>query len=369
MGKLTVRLGIQQRVLPSYRVPFFDCLAEEFIAGLGIFAGAARRDEALGIGAVPQKAQFTRGQNIHTFKGHFYLCWQLGLLTWLRRFQPQVLIMEANPRYPFSYFAQRWMREREKPLIGWGLGSPYPTGSLADQRLRLRRWFVKRFDALITYSQQGAQEYANIGFPAEKVFVAPNAVAPKPVNPAPARPPKFRFDRPFVLYVGRLQPRKRVEDLIRACPLLPEELRPQLWIVGDGPYRYALEELATGVYPETRFCGAMHDKELEDAFAQADLFVLPGTGGLAVQQAMSFALPVVVGEADGTQSELVRAENGWRVPGGDVRALADTLKDALADVVRLRQKGLASYRIVKEEVNLENMVAAFNQAVRSVWRG
>ena len=41
-------------------------------------------------------------------------------------------------------------------------------------------------------------------------------------------------------------------------------------------------------------------------FAGADLFVLPGTGGLAVQEAMSYALPVIVAKGDGTQEDLVR---------------------------------------------------------------
>ena len=66
-----------------------------------------------------------------------------------------------------------------------------------------------------------------------------------------------------------------------------------------------------GITPQHEFPGAKHGQELEPYFAAADLFVLPGTGGLAVQQAMAHALPVLVGEADGTQSNLVRPANGW----------------------------------------------------------
>jgi glycosyltransferase involved in cell wall biosynthesis len=96
------------------------------------------------------------------------------------------------------------------------------------------------------------------------------------------------------------------------------------------------------------------------------LFVLPGTGGLAVQQAMAHTLPVVVGEADGTQAELVREENGWLVEEMSVETLTNTLTVALQDVKRLRQMGLASYRIVAEEINLERMVDTFTEAVKSV---
>jgi glycosyltransferase involved in cell wall biosynthesis len=139
--------------------------------------------------------------------------------------------------------------------------------------------------------------------------------------------------------------------------------------VGEGPARPDLENLAKQVYPQARFFGATYGSELETLFSAADLFVLPGTGGLAVQQAMSFGLPVIVAEADGTQADLVRPENGWSVPPGDLEALISAINQALEDVARLRRMGQASYRIVAEEINLENMLKAFEQAIQLVWEG
>ncbi len=97
--------------------------------------------------------------------------------------------------------------------------------------------------------------------------------------------------------------------------------------------------------------------------AEADLFVLPGTGGLAVQEAMSYGLPVIVAQGDGTQDDLVRKANGWQIPPDDFDALLSTMKDALSDVARLRKMGEESYRIVKEEINIEKMVETFVQAL------
>ncbi len=92
---------------------------------------------------------------------------------------------------------------------------------------------------------------------------------------------------------------------------------------------------------------------------------MQGTGGLAVQQAMAHALPVIVAEGDGTQDDLVRLENGWRVPPGDGNALVETLREALSDAPRLRRMGRESFRIVAEEANIEHMVSAFIQAVNA----
>ena len=149
-----------------------------------------------------------------------------------------------------------------------------------------------------------------------------------------------------MLFVGRLQARKRIDALLRACAALPEGIHPRLWIVGDGPERQPLEALAAEIYPLAEFLGEKHDADLAPFYHGADLFVLPGTGGLAVQQAMSCGLPVMVAEADGTQADLVRAENGWLLPAGDDDALVRQLSAALSDPARLRRMGLASYRIV-----------------------
>jgi glycosyltransferase involved in cell wall biosynthesis len=222
---------------------------------------------------------------------------------------------------------------------------------------------LNQFDALLTYSRRGANEYAALGFPADKIFVAPNAAAPRPSSPLPSRPPAFT-GKPSILFVGRLQARKRVDDLLRACAALPESLQPRLVIVGDGPERALLQALARTVYPSAEFPGAKHGAELAPYFLAADLFVLPGTGGLAVQEAMSYGLPVIMGAGDGTNNDLVRAGNGWQLQGPD--ALAAVLREALSYASRLRAMGAESYRIVAEEINLEKMVGVFVEAVKRV---
>jgi glycosyltransferase involved in cell wall biosynthesis len=75
---------------------------------------------------------------------------------------------------------------------------------------------------------------------------------------------------------------------------------------------------------------------------------------------------VIVAQGDGTQDDLVRRENGWQIPPGDFGALLSIIKEALSDVGRLRRMGEESYRIVKEEINIEKMVDVFVQALKSV---
>ncbi len=355
------RIGLQQRVLPSYRVPFFDALAGACQGGLSVFAGEPRPQEMIETSQRLQKAGYFRARNRHLFTGPFYLCWQAGFLDWLRTWQPQALVVEANPRYLRTPAAVRWMHARQHPVIGWGLGAPTATGRLAGPRRAARRAFLGQFDALLVYSHQGYDEYGACGFDPRRIFIAPNAAVPKPLFLPSERP---LLDGPAtLLFVGRLQARKRVDLLLRACAALPPQIQPHLLLVGDGPARQDLEALARQVFPAAHFLGGVYGDDLDALFQQSDLFVLPGTGGLAVQQAMSFGLPVMVAGGDGTQSDLVGPANGWSLPAGSLESLALALKEALADLPRLRRMGRESYRIVAEEVNIERMVQVFGQAI------
>lgn len=359
MIRFSGRLAVQQRVLPNYRAPFFDLLASACDGGMGLFTGLPRKIEGITTTNQLQIANYRLGRNIHLFNGPLYLCYQRGLINWLREWNPNALVMEANPRYLSTPSAIRWMHRRGRLVIGWGLGSPPVHGYLKVRRAS----FINQFDAMIAYSQRGAEEYAALGFPRDQIFVAHNSVSPPPSTPLPLRHATFNL-QPVILFVGRLQARKRLDLLLRACAL--SDSHPRLVIVGDGPERAALESLAKEIYPEAQFVGAKHGAQLKPYFAAADLFVLPGTGGLAVQEAMSYGLPVIVAQGDGTQDDLVRKENGWQIPPGDFDALLSTMKDALSDGARLRWMGEESYRIVKEEINIEKMVETFVRALNSV---
>jgi glycosyltransferase involved in cell wall biosynthesis len=359
------RLGLQQRVLPSYRVPFFDLLAGACSGGVGVFAGPPREGEGITPGELHVARQFA-AKNLHLLAGPFYLCWQRGFVRWLHEWNPDTLIVEANARYVATSAAVRWMHTRGRKVIGWGLGEPPLAGAFAGLRQTRRHRFISQFDGLIAYSKRGAEEYAALGFPRERIFMAPNAAVARPSEPPAQR--SEAVDRPTVLFVGRLQKRKRVDSLLRACAQMPNP-QPRLIIVGDGPERDYFETVAKGVYPDAEFQGAKHGNELKPYFAEADLFVLPGTGGLAIQEAMASGLPVIVAKGDGTQDDLVRPGNGWQVPAEDEGALIAAMRAALSDMRRLRKMGEESYQIVAEEINIEKMVDVFVEAANRIASG
>ena len=355
------KVGVQQRVLPTYRVAFFDRLGQACSGGLSVFAGEPRPAESIQTGAQPTRATLVPAANLHLLSGRMYTCLQLGLLRWLRDCEPDVLVLEANLRNALNPLAIRWMHRRQRPVIGWGLGVSPARGVL---RRGLQGAILGSLDAIIAYSTVGAESYVRAGVPEGRVHVAVNAVACAPPRPVKREPIAGRSPR--VLFVGRLQARKRLDLLLRACAAT--RVDPELWIVGEGPERATLEALAQQVFPAARFLGPLEGQALVRVFAETDVLVLPGTGGLAVQEAMAHGLPVVVAEGDGTQRDLVRADNGWLVPAGDLAALRDVLDVALSDPVRLRRMGAESQRIVAQEINIDAMVRVFVRVLQRAAR-
>jgi glycogen synthase len=108
---------------------------------------------------------------------------------------------------------------------------------------------------------------------------------------------------PVIAFLGRLVTTKGVHVLLQAAKLLRGRNRPfELLIIGDGPERLALEQLArdSQVGGQTRFVGRLRDEQLESALLKACAVVVPSLGGevfgLVVLENMLRALPVVASD-------------------------------------------------------------------------
>ncbi|MEV4174880.1 glycosyltransferase [Nonomuraea sp. NPDC049709] len=141
-------------------------------------------------------------------------------------------------------------------------------------------------------------------------------------------------DRPTALFVGRLDEEKRLDELIRALPLVLNETDAQVALVGKGNQRGELERLAKriGVSERVFLLGFVPDENMPQAFAAADVFAMPGVAELqsiATLEAMASGLPVVAANAMALP-HLVD-NNGYLYEPGDVVGLARHLTTILTD--------------------------------------
>ncbi|MFD1148902.1 glycosyltransferase [Saccharothrix hoggarensis] len=162
------------------------------------------------------------------------------------------------------------------------------------------------------------------------------------------RRPERHTDAPTVLFVGRLDEEKRVDELLRALALVP---RLHAEIVGDGSCRAEWELLARdlGIADRVRFRGFVSEDELLDAYARADVFCMPGIAelqSLATMEAMAAGKPVVVADAMALPHLCRPGRNGWLFTPGDVRGLADRLHAVTADPAVTARMGAASSELI-----------------------
>ncbi|MGH3739323.1 MAG: glycosyltransferase family 4 protein, partial [Micromonosporaceae bacterium] len=161
-------------------------------------------------------------------------------------------------------------------------------------------------------------------------------------------------DRPVVVCVSRLVPRKGQDALIRALPAIRRQAPgAALLLVGGGPYRSRLRRLAAqaGVADHVVCTGSVPSGELPAHYAAGDVFAMPcrtRNGGLDVEglgivflEASATGLPVVAGDSGGAPDAVRDGETGRVVDGRDVPALAGAVAELLADPALAARMGAA----------------------------
>ncbi len=168
-----------------------------------------------------------------------------------------------------------------------------------------------------------------------------------------------------VLFVGRLEPEKHVDDLIAAWDALPAELGVELDIVGDGTLRRDLQRrLETTRRPAlARLRGAVGQAELVQAYADADVFAMPGTAelqSLVTLEAMSAGVPVVAAAAMALPHLAIPGHTGDLVPPRDVAALSAALERLVRCPDLRRQLGEGARDLARRH-DLATTVEAFER--------
>jgi glycosyltransferase involved in cell wall biosynthesis len=170
-----------------------------------------------------------------------------------------------------------------------------------------------------------------------------------------------------VLFVGRLDEEKNVDELIRALALVPD-VRAE--IVGDGARRERLIALAhtLGVLSRVRFRGFVSEQDLVRAYQEADVFCMPGTAelqSLATMEAMAAGLPVIAADAMALPHLVQPRVNGLLYQPGHVEQLAAGISELSRDTAARAAMGQAGRRMVAMH-DIDRTLDAFDGIYREV---
>jgi glycosyltransferase involved in cell wall biosynthesis len=213
----------------------------------------------------------------------------------------------------------------------------------------VERWLARSADAVVALTPRLRELLDADGIDPERLHVIPSGVDPDRFPRAPADPFPG-VPRPRIVSVGRLEPEKDVEVVVRAAARLRHPAH--VVIVGDGSRRPALAALARrlGIAERVRLTGYLPATELPGVLAHADVLVHPARIeelGTAVVEAMFAGLPVVAGDCGGIPVD--DGVEGIRAPVGDVAAFAVAIDRLLADPALAARLGGAGRRRARRE--------------------
>jgi glycosyltransferase involved in cell wall biosynthesis len=278
-----------------------------------------------------------------SYRGPAFFCYGPDLQTLLPTAADAVVHQHGLWQYPSIACAGRQRLRGCRRVVS-------PHGMLHPWALRMRPY--RKRAAWTAYERRSSAEAdvfhasaaAEAGYIRDRGLRQPIAVIPHGVD-VPELPPELPPEAPHgaartALFLSRLHPGKRVEDLLAAWG----SVRPPGWrlvIAGpdDGGHRATLEPLARDVGDSVRFAGSVHGAAKERLFREADLFILPSLSenfGLVVAEALARGVPVIT--TTGTPwSQLPARGCGWWIPPG-----AEPLATALREAVAMRPDTLAA---------------------------
>jgi glycosyltransferase involved in cell wall biosynthesis len=311
--------------------------------------------------------------------GPFNIRWQAGILEKIKNWCPDVVITQGIPSILSNWLAMDWAHRHNAKTITWHCGWEAQAGNRYS--LPLKRWVASKYltlvDHILAYSTKGAAYLSELqNGQAENITVCYNGLEVDSLlekeSEYRAKGQELRRERTgrekIFLYVGGMLAEKRVTLLLQAFHQLTEKDNAVLWLVGDGPDMQKVKELAETLgMKNVKFWGRVIE-DVDVFFAAADYFVLPGIGGLALNQALFWGVPCVVSEADGTEDDLVfDGKTGFRFVPNDQQSLESALLKCLAlpETERL-DFGKVGRALVIKRSNVDEMVKIFNETIANL---
>ena len=269
----------------------------------------------------------------------FAVIWKLGMLVKHRR--PQAIFVYHTATFVPAVLATRLASRSTKTIVAVNAPLSLKVGGVRARMLfSLACKATDRF--LEAWPAEADDLHTVLRVPRRKIFLLPPNKVPVDLDLVRANKdmranhsPFERKDIPIIITAGRLSYGKRLDILLRAAQLLASRITFNLVIVGDGPLREGLQQLASslGIRQRTFFLGFQTNPW--KFIARAAVFVISSDvegGPMVLVEAMACGVPVVATRAPfGPEHIISNGESGLLVPTRDPPALANAIWRLLVD--------------------------------------
>lgn len=284
---------------------------------------------------------------------------QSGLIGAVRALDPDVVITMCHSGTISEWQMLRLRRELRFKLVAWQCGYEYNPGSTKDWILK---GFIPHFDHHLAYHTNAKHYAMKYGARLDQVTVMHNTINEKAIVCLPKQVAREKLiqahpqleGKQIVLYVGAVLEEKRLDVVFDALDTLRAD-NVAFVVVGDGPHLSTIKER----YGNRSYliCAGRVVDGVGTYFDAADVFVLPGTGGLAINEAMAHGIAVISGYADGSADDLVvDGQNGFRLKEGTAAEVAMRLRAILEDPEVASGMGRVGQRMIRGELSFDRFI-------------
>lgn len=256
-----------------------------------------------------------------------------------------------------AYLLQAFTRRKRRFILH---GHRYRGSFLTDA---VRDFLMNRADCLLMYGDEEVDKMVARGICRDRIIVAPNTVEV-------SNHTDFSGEgKSSLIFVGRLQTRKRVDLAIRAFGSLRDALPPDIVfdIVGSGETEKELRQIAVemGVRDRVIFHGNIEDNEaLASLFRRAFAYVSPGPVGLGVLHSFAFGVPVVTLQEGRHGPEFWNLDDGVNaIVAADESSLVEAIKYVCSNPDVTKTLGRNAYRHYSGKRRLSHLVNGFKVAI------
>jgi glycosyltransferase involved in cell wall biosynthesis len=299
------------------------------------------------------------------FDLHFLPLRMTRLRAVILELRPEAVILFVNLRELYLFPLILFLRFARIPVIYWGHAIDLEH---KDARLKRLAYSAEHalVDAILLYGADLKRFVSSKH--AHKVFIANNTLNTtqlkqrKPDRSRVLHEHGIRTTR-NVICVGRLQRRKRIDELLAAFTLI-SDADAGLIIIGPD-----VDHLMAGVLDKRIvWLGPLYGDAVQELMECADVYCMPGHVGLSIVDAFFFGLPLVTTDVDHAPEimYLKHGVNGVMLPRGNVPALARALEDLLHDDRLRAQMSAAAQETVRQEASIDTMCRGFGEALAYV---
>jgi glycosyltransferase involved in cell wall biosynthesis len=311
------------------------------------------------------------------------------LLQIVAEFQPDVIQVNGARTVKYGAFICRFCRHRSWVLIYRNIGNPQDWVQGWQRYFFYQKLVLPKLDGIVGVSQTTLQNLLNFYHISSSVTYIPTGVSvpviqiPRAVSISSLVPTISReeirqkiqtsLEAPVLLSVGSLTSEKRLDRLIRVVSQVRSHLPAlQVWLVGDGPLRPALEQQvkAAGLVDVIHFLGVQVDVGLY--MNAADLFLLTSdTEGIpgVVLEAGLLGLPAVATRVGGLPECVIEGETGLLMDSHDEAGFAQAILRLLRNSQQRIEMGAKAREWVRANFLMDKIARQYIDFYRQVLNG